>query len=118
MFSSELKFNNRFYYIRTIGKLYFLDKRARSHIAHATHQCARSCEDTKASHGLKVEQIVRHLNITKSKGLVLNPDDGSFKVCVDSDFCGKRDKLTASKYVSAAKSRTGHVITYASCPAI
>ena len=103
MFSSEPKFVNRFNCRRTIGKLKFLEKGTRPDIAYAVHQCDVFCEDPKMSHGLAVEHAIRHLKSTKHEGLTLIPSDDSFKVCTDSDFCGKWDKSTASEDYSAAK---------------
>ena len=37
---------------------------------------------------------------------------------VNSDFCGQWDRTTADEDASAAKSRTGHVVTHAGCPVL
>ena len=115
-YQQEPKFDDRFHCRRIIGKLNFLEKGTRPDIAYAVHQCARFAEDPKVSHGQVVEHIVRYLKGTKDKGLTLKPGDESFKVYVDSDFCGQWDRITAEEDASTSKSRTGHVITYAGCP--
>ena len=115
---NEPKFNNRFHCRRIIGKLNFLERGTRPDIAYAVHQCARFSEDPKVSHGQAIEHIVRYLKETKDEGITLKPGDESFKVYVDSDFCGQWDKLTAEEDASTSKSRTGHVITCAGCPVL
>ena len=79
MFSSEPKFNNGFHCRRTIGKLKFLGKGTRPDVAHAVYQCARFCEDPKASHVLAVKRAFRYLKNAKNEELILNPADDSFK---------------------------------------
>ena len=70
------------------------------------------------SHGQAIEHIVRYLKETKDEGITLKPGDASFKVYVDSDFCGQWDKLTAEEDANTSKSRTGYVITYAEYPVL
>ena len=45
-----------------------------------------------------------------------NPKEEDFSVFVDSDFCGTWNRATAGSDAMTAKSRSGHVITYAGCP--
>ena len=65
-----------------------------------------------------VDMIVRHLRNTKKEGITLDPDDDSFKVYVDSDFCGKWDRLTAENGPSTSNSRFGHMITCTGYPVL
>jgi hypothetical protein len=112
----EAAFDEHWEYRSVIGKLNFLEKSTRPDIAYAVHQCARFSANPKKSHALAIQHIVRYLVGTKDKGLLLNPAGTEFSVYVDSDFCGTWDCATASSNAMTAKSRSGHVITYANCP--
>jgi hypothetical protein len=106
-----------FNYRRVIEKLNFLEKSSRPDIAYATHQCARFCSEPKESHVNAVIHLVKYLQSTKDKGILLNPTkNDSFVVYADADFAGNWNKVTAQDDPSTAKSRTGYVITYATCP--
>ena len=109
-------FDEHWEYRSVIGKLNFLEKSTRPDIAYAVHQCARFSANPKKSHALAIQHIVRYLVGTKDKGLLLNPAGTEFNVYVDSDFCGTWDRATAGSDAMTAKSRSGHVITYANCP--
>ena len=111
--SYECPFNYR----KVIGKLNFLEKSSRPDIAYATHQCARFCIDPKESHVKAVIHIAKYLQSTASEGIILDPmENKSFEVFADADFAGNWNSQTAMDDPSTAKSRTGFVITYASCP--
>jgi hypothetical protein len=103
-------------YRSIIGKLNFLEKSTRPDIAYAVHQCARFSANPKASHAVAVRNIVRYLIGTADQGIILLPDDHSFVVWADADFCGNWNKETSVSDSMTAKSRSGYAITYASCP--
>ena len=55
---------------------------------------------------------------TTTDGLILKPDLAkSFKVFVDSDFCGSWHKQYARE-IDSVRSRHGYVIMYAGCPIV
>ena len=113
------KFDGRFHYRSAIGKLNFLEKSTRPDIAYAVHQCARFCEDPRASHGAAVESVAKYLAATIDDGIILDPKRSrSFEVFADADFCGNWYRPTAAQDPSTAKSRTGYAIMYAGCPII
>ena len=104
-------------YPSIIGKLNFLEKSSRLDLAYSVHQCARFSSAPKASHAKAVNHIVRYLIGTKDKGLIMKPQDKSLEVYVDADFAGNWD-INCTHDPSTAKSCTGYIITYASCPLI
>ena len=111
--SYECPFNYR----KVIGKLNFLEKSSRPDIAYATHQCARFCVDPKESHVKAVIHLAKYLQGTINEGIILDPKENkSFEAFADADFAGNWNSQTAMDDPSTAKSRTGFVITYASCP--
>ena len=87
-FEREPKLDQRFHYRRIIGKLNVLENGIRTDLSFAVRQCARFRDDPRVSHCQSVEHIVKCLKNTKNEGMKLDPDDDSFKVYVDSDFCG------------------------------
>jgi hypothetical protein len=105
------------HYRAIIGKLNFIEKSTRPDIAYATHQCARFCQDPKESHAKAIVHLVRYLQHTQDQGLILNPvKDTALECYADADFSGNWNKSTAMDDPSTAKSRTGYIVTYASCP--
>ena len=109
----------KFNYRRVIGKLNYLEKSTRPDIAYAVHQCARFCEEPKAEHIKAVEHLAKYLRETRNQGIILDPDPTkSCEVWVDADFSGNWNKETAPSDPSTAKSRSGYVITYGSCPIV
>ena len=111
-------FNEHWDYWSMIGKLNFLEKSTRPDIAYAVHQCARFSANPRASHAAAIRQIVRYLIGTRDKGLVLSPTKHQFVVWCDADFAGNWNKDTSAVDIMTAKSRSGYVITYASCPVL
>ena len=105
-------------YRSIIGKLNFLEKSTRPDIAYAVHQCARFSANPKASHAAAVRNIVRYLIGTPAQGIVLQPNEHSFVVWADADFCGNWNRDTSVSDTMTAKSRSGYAITYASCPVL
>ena len=110
--------DEKWHYRSVIGKLNFLEKSTRLDIAYAVHQCARFSNDPKASHAAAIKRLGKYLLGTKDKGLILNPKDHSFDCFCDADFCGNWDRVNADVDPSTAKSRSGYIITYASCPIV
>ena len=91
-------------YRSIIGKLIFLEKSTRLDIAYAIHQCARFSANPEVSHAVAVRNIVRYLIDTADQGIVLLPDDHSFVVCADADFCGNWNKEASVSDLMTAKS--------------
>ena len=91
----------------------------RPDIAYATHKCARFCEDPKEEHAQAVENLVKYFSGTKDKGIIISPrEDPEIDIFADADFFGNWNRATANNDVGTAKSRTGYVINFASCPII
>jgi hypothetical protein len=55
---------------------------------------------------------------SKDKGMIYSPGNQSFDVYVDASFTGDWDPENAEWDPDTARSRTGYVILYASCPVI
>jgi len=101
-----------------IGMLNNLASSTRPDIAFAVHQCARFTTAPHCVHELTILQIVRYLKGTSTKGYVLKPtSDCNFNCFVDADFAGTWSASTTDN-LSSVKSRTGCVITFASCPVL
>ena len=99
-----------------IGMLMFLAQNSRPHIAYAVHQCARFTHMPKASHSVAVKQILRYLNSTKDKGMLLKPTKSLAIDCyVDADFAGLWG-IENDQDPLCVKSRTGFLITFMGCP--
>ena len=112
-------FDEHWNYRLVIGKLNFLVNSTRPDIAYAVHQCAWFAASPKASsHASAVRQIFRYLAGTSSKGLILLPNEHSFVVWADADFCGNWDKNTGVSDLMTAKSRSGYAITSAGYPVL
>ena len=105
-------------YRSVIGKLNFLEKSTRPDIAYAVHQCARFCSNPTELHAEAVKQIARYLIGTRDKGLVLKPKEQSIDLWVDSDYAGNWHKSHAPFDSNTSRSRTGYIITLASCPVV
>jgi hypothetical protein len=101
-----------------IGKLNFIEKSTRMDLSYSVHQCARFCVEPKESHSEAVKRIGRYLVGTKDKGLILDPKSDSFDCFVDADFVGNWHRIHAHTDPGTAKSRTGYVVMYASCPIV
>jgi Reverse transcriptase (RNA-dependent DNA polymerase) len=111
-------FKEKWEYSSVVGMLMFLANNTRPDIAFATHQCARFTHSPKESHGLAVKRIVRYLQATKDKGLIMTPTkDISLDCYVDADFAGLYGVEDNDDPVSV-KSRTGYVLLLADCPLI
>jgi hypothetical protein len=105
-------------YCSIIGMLNYLASSTRPDIAFAVHQCAQFTTAPHRIHELAIRHIVRYLRATFSKGYILHPSSSHNLDCfVDADFAGTWSTNT-SEDPSSVKSRTGYVITFASCPVL
>ena len=111
-------FDQHFAYRSVIGKLGYVERGSRPDIAYAVHQCARFAADPKKEHGNAVKWIGRYLKATRDDGMIFRPREHSFDCHVDADFSGNWHRDEAENDPSTAKSRTGFIISYASCPII
>ena len=109
-------FSEKCDYASIVGMLMYLGQNTRPDIAFAVHQCARFTHSPKHSHAVAVKRIIRYLQGTKDKGMILHPDD-SFKAdCyVDADFAGLWG-VEHDQDPICVKSRTGYLVTYKNCP--
>jgi hypothetical protein len=109
-------FTEEWKYSEVVGMLLYLANNSRPDIAYAVHQCARFTHDPKASHAEGVKRIIRYLQGTKDKGILLRPDGSQGVDCyVDADFAGLWKSEDSQDPVSV-KSRTGYLITFLGCP--
>ena len=99
-----------------VGMLMFLATNSRPDIAYAVNQCARFTHCPRASHATAVKRILRYLNGTKDKGMIIEPT-GTPKIdCyVDADFAGLW-KVEGDQDPISVKSRSGHLIMFMGCP--
>jgi hypothetical protein len=105
-------------YRSIIGMLIYLATSTRPDIAFAVHQCARFTTNPRRVHELAIRRIVRYLKGTSTKGIIMKPSSLCNLDCfVDADFAGSWTQST-SENPSSVKSRTGYVITFASCPVL
>lgn len=103
-------------YASIIGMLMYLANNTRPDIAHAVHACARYTHNPKKSHATAVKHILRYLQGTKLKGMLIKPNLKDELNCfVDSDFAGLYP-VYPDQDPSSTKSRTGYVILYQGCP--
>ena len=118
-YNDEPDFDGHFDYRKVIGKLNYLEKCTRLDITCAVHQAARFVATPKKPHADAVKWIGRYLKGMADKGMVYHPDtDIGFEVYVDASFSGDWNPEDAEWDRSTARSRTGFVIRYASCPII
>jgi Reverse transcriptase (RNA-dependent DNA polymerase) len=112
------KFDETWSYASAVGMLMYLSNNTRPDIAFATHQCARFTHAPKKSHALAVKRIIRYLQGTKDKGMILQPSNSFTVDCyVDADFAGLYGYEDDQDPV-CAKSRSGFVMYLADCPLI
>jgi hypothetical protein len=103
-------------YPSVVGMLLYLSNNSRPDIAFAVHQCARYTHAPRDPHVKAIIRIVRYLQQTKTRGLVLKPKRHLCVDCyVDSDFCG-RWKVEPPTDPASVRSRSGYIITLAGCP--
>ena len=112
-------FEEKWEYRSVVGKLNFLEKSTRPDIAYATHQVARFSAEPRKSHADAIKHLVRYLVGTKREGIIFDPNQSaSFETYVDADFSGNWDRSSAHYDPSTARSRSGHVVTFAGVPII
>jgi len=88
-------------------------------ISFAIHQYACFCSAPKHSHELAVRCIARYWKGIRDRGYILKPSSTHHNIdCyVDADFAGLWSPQISSDPISA-KSQTGYVITFPSCPVL
>jgi hypothetical protein len=90
----------------------------RPNIMFTTSQCVRYTADPKHSHKVALKQIGRYLKGTRTRGLVLNADDGlDIELFVNANFAGMHGYKDPDDPTST-RSRTGYVICIAKCPVL
>jgi hypothetical protein len=106
-------------YRTIIGMLTYLSTSTCPDIAFSVHQCARFSVAPKRLHEIAVRRIVRYLKGTKDQGYILQPSSTHHNLdCyVDADFAGLWSSANSQDPISV-KSRTGYIITFASCPVL
>jgi len=102
-----------------IGMLTYVSTSTHPDIAFAVHQCAHFCTKPKRCHELAVGHIVHYLKGTKHCGYILRPssEHRNLDCYVDADFAGLWSPSSFHDPISI-KSRTGYVISFASCPVL
>jgi hypothetical protein len=96
--------------------LNYLATSTRPDIAFAVHQCTHFTTNPHCIHELAIWHIVRYLNGTSTKGIIIKPSSLHNLDCfVDTDLAGSWTISTA-ELPSSIKSRTSYVINFASCP--
>ena len=76
------------------------------------HQAARFTQEQLINHTRAVKKIACSLKENIDKGTIMKPTVHSFKIWVNSDYRGLRDKETAMDKPFTAKSRAWYTITY------
>ena len=103
-------------YATIVGMLMYLAKNSRPNIAYAIRQCARFTHAPRKSHVVGIKRILRYLQGTKDKGLILNPTTKLQVDCyVDADFAGLWN-VEPDQDPICVKSRTGFLIMFMGCP--
>lgn len=100
-------FTEEWKYSEVVGMLLYLANNSRPDIAYAVHQCAWFTHDPKASHAEGVKRIIRYLQGTKDKGILLRPDESQGVDCyVNADFAGLWKSEDSQDPVSVKSSRS------------
>ena len=103
-------------YPSIVGMLLYLSTNTRPDITFAVSQVARFNHSPKKSHATAIKTIVRYLQQTKDKGMIVRPTgDLSIDCDVDADFAGLHGR-NPNEAPTSAKSRTGYLITLGGCP--
>jgi hypothetical protein len=105
-------------YPSVIGMLLYLSTNTRSDITFAVSQVARFTHGPKQSHATAVKRIVRYLQGTRDKGMIMRPDGTlSVESYSDADFAGLY-KVDPMEDPSSAKSRMGYIVKLSGCPLV
>ena len=108
--------NETWSYPSIVGMLLYLSTNTRPDISFAVSQVARFNHSPKRSHATAVKTIVRYLSKTADKGMIVQPTGNLTVDCyVDADFAGLHQR-DPDHEPTAAKSRTGFIITLGGCP--
>ena len=111
-------FDEEWEYPAIIGMLVYLSGNSRPDIAFAVNQCARFTHNPKRSHAIAVKRIIRYLQGTADKGLILKPTTNYKVDCyVDADFAGLWSVEDDQDPVSV-KSQSGFIILFMNCPIV
>ena len=110
------EFQEDWEYATIVGMLMYLAQNSRPDIAYAVHQCARFTHAPRKSHVAGIKRILRYLQGTKDKGLILNPTTKFQVDCfVDADFA-RLWNVEPDQDPICVKSRTGFLIIFMGCP--
>ena len=110
--------NVKFNYASIVGMLLHLSNNTRPDITYSLSQVARFTHSPKQSHATAIKVIVRYLARTPDKGIIVKHDGTYTLRCwVDADFAGLHNREHESNPASA-KSRLGHVISFAGFPLV
>ena len=105
-------------YRSVVGMLLYLSTNTRPDIALAVSQVAHFSSNPKQSHATAVKTLVRYLKGTKHVGTIFTLSEALDIECyVDADFAGLNN-VEDQDDPASAKSRTGYIIHFASCPGI
>ena len=109
-------FSETWQYNSIVGMLMYLSANTCPDIAYAVHQAARFSHAPSNSHAIAVCHILCYLQITKTVGLILKPDNNQRVDCyVDADFAGLFAVENNQDPISV-KSCTQYVILYKGSP--
>jgi len=94
----------------------YLASNSRPDISFAVHQCAWFTHAPQHSHAIAVKRIIRFLQDTKEKGLILEPTSDLQVDCyVDANFAGLWNSEDDQDPI-CVKSQTGFLIMFMGCP--
>ena len=109
-------FSESWDYASIVGMLMYLGQNTCPDIAFAVHQCARFTHSPKHSHAVGVKRIICYLQGSKTKGMILRPNDSQqANYYVDANFVGLWG-VEHDQDPVCVKSRTGCLLTYKNCP--
>jgi hypothetical protein len=111
-------FDKHFNYRRVVGQLNYLEKCSRRDISCAVHQAARFVSNPRIQHGKALKWLGIYLVGSRDKEMIYSPSNQSFDFYVDASFTGDWNPQNADWDPDTARSSTGNVILYASCPVV
>ena len=108
--------NIKWEYASIVGMLLYLSNNTRPDITFAVSQVARFTSKPKKSHAVAVQTILRYLQRTSDKGIIVAPDNTfNIKCWVDADFAGLYNREPDSS-PNSARSRYGYITTFGGVP--